>query len=281
MGLLVISFMIGKGFFAAAMIGFAGAIVGSIISTRLMQTMIKSEFHNIPREVPQDLEENVSFKSKGHFSMRFLNATLDGGKAGVDLGLAIIPGVLIISTAVMILTLSAKDPSGVYSGAAYEGVPVIPYLANKIGWGLLDEVIENLSEEKYKNLLCGSTFEYCGKKQKHFGLKRVLVYYAYGLYKYSGNYIDTAHGTVYKSVSDSVPVDDKILTKLRNEYFNLANEYWRNVEKYLCANKETFTEFDTCNCECECGGCEEKTRLGKSRLRKIKTFKKYGNSNNY
>lgn len=66
--------------------------------------------------------------------MRFLNATLDGGKAGVDLGLAVIPGVLIISTAVMILTLGSKDPSGVYSGVAYEGVPVIPYLANKVGW---------------------------------------------------------------------------------------------------------------------------------------------------
>lgn len=134
MGLIVISFMIGKGYVAAAFIGFIGAIIGSIISTRLMQSMIKNEFHNIPREVPADLEENVSFKSKGNFSMRFLNATLDGGKAGVDLGLAVIPGVLIISTAVMILTLSSKDPSGVYTGAAYEGVPVIPFLANKIGW---------------------------------------------------------------------------------------------------------------------------------------------------
>lgn len=134
MGLIVISFMIGKGFFAAAMIGFVGAIFGSIISTRLMQSLIKKEFHTIPREVPVDLQENVTFKTEGNLSMRFLNSILDGGKAGVELGLAVIPGVLIISTTVMILTLGSKDPAGVYSGVAYEGVPVIPYLANKVGW---------------------------------------------------------------------------------------------------------------------------------------------------
>lgn len=134
MGLIVISFMIGEGFFVAAMIGFVGAIFGSIISTRLMQSLIKKEFHTIPREVPVDLQENVTFKTEGNLSMRFLNSILDGGKAGVDLGLAVIPGVLIISTTVMILTLGSKDPAGVYSGVAYEGVPVIPYLANKVGW---------------------------------------------------------------------------------------------------------------------------------------------------
>ena len=65
--------------------------------------------------------------------MRFLNAALDGGKNGVDLGLQIIPGVLIISTAVMMITFDA-GASGEYSGAAYQGVPVLTWLANKIHW---------------------------------------------------------------------------------------------------------------------------------------------------
>ncbi len=131
MGLIVLSFMIGKGFFSAAVIGLIGAIIGSVISTRLMQSMIKKEFHTIPRNIESTPEERVVLKSEGNFSMRFLNSILDGGKAGVDLGLAVIPGVLIISTAVMMLTL---DGNGSYTGAAYEGVPVIPYLANKVGW---------------------------------------------------------------------------------------------------------------------------------------------------
>ena len=70
--------------------------------------------------------------------MRFLNAALDGGKNGVDLGLQIIPGVLIISTAVMMITFDAGTTAeGVarsYDGSAYQGVPVLTWLADKIHW---------------------------------------------------------------------------------------------------------------------------------------------------
>lgn len=134
MGLLVISFMIGVGYFSAAIIGFGGAIIGSIISTRMMQYLIKDRFGD--EEVsPQDGKEHkVQFQSKGSVGMRFLNGMLDGGKAGVELGLAIIPGVLIITTTVMLFTLDCKSPDGVYSGLAYEGVPILPYLAEKVGF---------------------------------------------------------------------------------------------------------------------------------------------------
>ena len=64
--------------------------------------------------------------------MRFLNAILDGGKNGVELGLAIIPGVLIITTMVIIVTFG-PGPEG-YTGAANEGVPILPWLAEKIHW---------------------------------------------------------------------------------------------------------------------------------------------------
>jgi hypothetical protein len=57
---------------------------------------------------------------------------LDGGKTGVDVGLSIIPGVLIISTLVMILTFGSTD--GAYTGAAYEGVQFLPWLFGKINF---------------------------------------------------------------------------------------------------------------------------------------------------
>jgi hypothetical protein len=46
-------------------------------------------------------------------------------------GIAIIPGVLIISSLVMILTFG-PGPDG-YTGAAYQGVELLPWLADKIG----------------------------------------------------------------------------------------------------------------------------------------------------
>ncbi len=132
MGLIVITFMSGLGFFAPAMIGLAGAVFGSIVSTRLMQRMIKDD---VAVRIDRNFEGNegkISFRTEGPVFERVLNAVLDGGKEGVTLGLAIIPGVLIISTIVMMVTFGPADASVGYTGAAYEGVPVLPKLAGYI-----------------------------------------------------------------------------------------------------------------------------------------------------
>ena len=132
MGLVVIAFMTGKGFASGALIGLLGAVVGSIVSTRIMQRSIIKAYPNFKdEEAAGGDEQAISFKSDEGAFLRGLNAILDGGKTGVELGLAIIPGVLIISTFVMILTFGASA-SGEYTGAAYEGVKVLPWLASKI-----------------------------------------------------------------------------------------------------------------------------------------------------
>lgn len=134
MGLIVIVFMAGRGYASAAMVGLAGAIVGSIVSTRLMQKFILKAYPNFKtEEASVGDEEQISFKSEGGIFLRTLNAVLDGGKTGVELGLAIIPGVLIISTFVMILTFG-PSPDGTYTGAAYEGIGALPWLAGKISF---------------------------------------------------------------------------------------------------------------------------------------------------
>lgn len=132
MGLVVIMFMMGKGYLSAALVGLLGAVVGSIVSTRLMQRFILKSNPELDVEISEKEgdEEKISFKSEGSVFLRFLNAILDGGKSGVEIGLAIIPGVLIISTVVMMLTFGA--PEGGYAGGAYEGIALLPYLAGKI-----------------------------------------------------------------------------------------------------------------------------------------------------
>jgi hypothetical protein len=131
-GLVVIAFMTGKGFAFGALIGLLGAVIGSIVSTRIMQRSIIKAYPNFKDEGAAGGDEQaISFKSNEGAFLRGLNAILDGGKTGVELGLAIIPGVLIISTFVMILTFGASA-TGEYTGAAYEGVKVLPWLAGKI-----------------------------------------------------------------------------------------------------------------------------------------------------
>ena len=132
MGLVVIFYMLGLGFLKGALVGLVGSIIGSIVSTRLMQRFTLKSFPELDcyENPEQGDEQQISFKSEGNAMMRFLDAILDGGKEGVGIGLAIIPGVLIISTIVMMLTFGPTN--GEYSGATYEGVPVLPYLASKV-----------------------------------------------------------------------------------------------------------------------------------------------------
>ncbi len=136
MGLIVITFMSGFGFFSAAMVGLAGTVIGAAVSTRLMQRLIGNSKEVKEQVIEVKAKENteLSYKTEGGTFLRFLNAILDGGKEGVTLGLAIIPGVLIISTLVMITTFGPKDASLGYQGLAYEGVPLLPEIAGSIWW---------------------------------------------------------------------------------------------------------------------------------------------------
>lgn len=135
MGLLVIVFMVGQGFYVAPFVGLFGAIVGCIVSTRLMQRFIVKSFPEYAYENAIDETFN-EFKAEEHVEknlfLRVLNSLLDGGRTGVDVGIAIIPGVLVISSLVMILTFGASAEG--YTGGAYQGVELLPWLASKVNF---------------------------------------------------------------------------------------------------------------------------------------------------
>ena len=139
MGLIITTFMLGLGrnFGTAVLIGNVGAIIGSIISTRLMLHYTAKLYG---KEAPCELEEGgESFDIKtyrevrpGSAGSRLMDAILEGGKTGVDMGLSIIPGVLIICTLVLMLTNGM--PAGGYTGAAYEGIGLLPKLGQKLSF---------------------------------------------------------------------------------------------------------------------------------------------------
>ena len=145
MGLVVVAFMTGRGYGSGALVGLAGAFIGSIVTTRMMQHLTLKAYPELDSPMPGTTITDAPLKAetvesedgtpiveekKGPF-LRTLNAMLDGGKSGVEIGLSIIPGVLIISTIVMMTTFSAPAVGG-YTGSAYEGVPLLPWLASKI-----------------------------------------------------------------------------------------------------------------------------------------------------
>ena len=134
MGLIVTTFMLGlsgmlgKGAALAVLCGNLGAVAGSIVSTRLM---LRFTAKALGKEAPVVLEapeaEQKAKEQKGGM-LRVIDALMHGGKAGVEVGLAIIPGVLVFCTIVMMLTNGASA-DGTYTGTAYEGIALLPKLA--------------------------------------------------------------------------------------------------------------------------------------------------------
>ena len=147
MGLIITTFMVGikspiaESFGLAVLVGNLGAVVGSIVSTRLMLRQT-AKIYGKDAEVECEGESGPVIDihhyrriHRGNVGTRFIDALLEGGKSGVDMGLSIIPGVLIICTLVMMLTNGA--PEGGFTGAAYEGIGLLPWLGEKIDFILM------------------------------------------------------------------------------------------------------------------------------------------------
>lgn len=141
MGLIVSTYMMtlpltGENLGLAIAIGNLGAIIGSIVSVRIMLHFTKKEYgtteYCIPPEEGDDDIMNTREIRPGSVAGRILDAMLEGGKSGVEVGVAIIPGVLIICTIVMMLTYGPSADG--YTGAAYEGVALFPWIGEKLSF---------------------------------------------------------------------------------------------------------------------------------------------------
>lgn len=140
MGFIVSAFMVAQGglmkenLFKSVLIGNLGAVIGSIVSVNLMIHYSKKYFAakgelNEDKTTEKYIFDTREVRSGSPFG-RFLEAMLEGGKVGVDMGLAIIPGVIIICTTVLMLTNGM--PEGGYTGAAYEGIGILPIIGAKL-----------------------------------------------------------------------------------------------------------------------------------------------------
>ncbi len=142
MGLIVTTFMMTQGaeYVVPALIGNFAAIIGSVISVRIMLNFTKKYYkYDSKNEVKVSGKvEAMEYREirDGSLFQRILDSMLEGGKNGVELGMAIIPGVLVVCTLVMLLTfgpsVDPKTGAEIYTGAAYEGIGLLPALGDKL-----------------------------------------------------------------------------------------------------------------------------------------------------
>ncbi len=139
MGLIVTTFVIGikplanDSMISAALIGNLGAVIGSIISTRLMLHFCKKHFGVQKGSINTKAYTENETKSSSKLGDRILKCIIDGGTKGVELGMSIVPGVLVVCTFVFMLT-NGPSASGAYTGAAYEGVALLPKIADALNF---------------------------------------------------------------------------------------------------------------------------------------------------
>ncbi|MBO4289745.1 MAG: hypothetical protein J5865_06555, partial [Lachnospiraceae bacterium] len=147
MGLIVCTYMLslttitGQSYGMAVGAGLLSAVIGAIVSTRIMLVFTSKAYGReltameaFPTAEDKEVgpvEKGMRPVRVGGVGSRVLGAVLDGGMSGARLGTSIIPGVLVICTLVMLL-MNGPSESGAYTGAAYEGVNLIPSLAEKL-----------------------------------------------------------------------------------------------------------------------------------------------------
>lgn len=137
MGLIVIVSMVAYGYSYEPFVGLFGAFVGCIVSTRLMQRFVVKAYPQYKVENAAEfeaVEEKSEATENKPLFQRILDSLLDGGRSGVDVGIAIIPGVLIISTLVMVLTCGPDKVTGEFTGAASQGVELLPLIGEKLSF---------------------------------------------------------------------------------------------------------------------------------------------------
>lgn len=133
---------------------------------------------------------------------------------------------------------------------------------------LFDEVVANWNNisEPWNTLINGGSYEDCKGRTKTFlGIKRVLVYYSYARYLMLNGFNDTPNGMVQKTNNFSIPKPLKEVENFSDKYRSMGYKTWKQVERYLCLNKDLpeFEEFSSKNCKpCGCNDlCDSKTSV--------------------
>ena len=129
---------IGESFAAPVLLGNVAAIIGGIISTCIMliftakkygkEAMVELDGGSEDDGIDMDKYQKTR---DGSVASRVMSAAMDGGASGVKIGMQTVPGILIFTTIVIMLTRGA-GADGAYTGAAYQGVAFLPTVLSKI-----------------------------------------------------------------------------------------------------------------------------------------------------
>lgn len=124
----------------------------------------------------------------------------------------------------------------------------------------LERNFDSASDPNYKFLLNGGDYTHNGVTYTCYGLKVVLVHFAYGRYILLGSNKDTPFGHVVKTSESSQPSSDANKKTIHKQCQQLAFNYWENVRTFLNRKADDYPLWKE-------GGCS--TVKGSFRMKRI------------
>lgn len=138
-------------------------------------------------------------------------------------------------------------------------------LKDKLGSDFYFDVLANLDNPDYQNLLSGSTFTYNDTEYYQDGLKALTSDYFMSKYVLQTNVNQTPFGATTKLSPESQPVDRNTLKDISTQQMQLAGARWEIIKLYLDSNADLFPKWGQNN---TCGGSTSSSER-RFRIRKI------------
>jgi len=113
-------------------------------------------------------------------------------------------------------------------------------LQSLMGRDFFNDMIRNYTDANYQTLLNGGDYIYSGSTYSNYGLKSVLVLYAYGRYIISGSQTDTPFGYVEKDSNDSTKVELSRKKAMGKSNSQAGFNDWENVKDFLDRNASDY-----------------------------------------
>lgn len=136
-------------------------------------------------------------------------------------------------------------------------------LREYLGANFYFDVLQNLENSAYQNLLSGSTFNITGNAVQYYqeGLKPMLIDLFMARYISQININITPFGATIKQSTDSEPADRATLQDRSKEQIQMAGSKWEIIKLYLQQNKGLFKAYNITSDTISTG--ERKLRLRK------------------
>lgn len=120
-------------------------------------------------------------------------------------------------------------------------------------------IVDNTTDPNAAIVLNKHSYSYSGNMYVHFGLKAILIEFAYARYRFFGSERDTPFGVVDKVYKDGQNASRDRKKELYTDSKKAASQFWIDVRDFLNRNLENYPEWAT--------------TCGQDRYNSVNTFK--------